>query len=151
MKKRDEIKKIVNRSKHKTEEQKMSNDFAVAFHIYETTELKKELTYLGKIVQEMNLDKHIIDRNIDKLFDLGLLCGDWNKIDGRWLRTYKIHPDALLLVEKVYCNYFGIDRNELSNIKESKNIEEINNKKQANIGTIKQEKLTTEERSFGEK
>lgn len=128
MEKRNEIKNIVQNVEQ--EKQEMPNDFAVAFHIYETTEIKKELTYFGKLVQEMDLDKLLISRSLDALLDLGLLCGQWKNVDARWVRAYKIHPDALVFVEKVYCNYFNISKEEISKIKENGNIEKLNEGKQ---------------------
>ena len=71
----------------------MSNDFKVAMRIYECN-LSGEPIWYRKLADEFEkegtMDRMMVSRNIDKLFDLGIAEGDWEKIDGTWTRTYRI-------------------------------------------------------------
>ena len=108
MERREEIKSIVQtveQTEHKDKKNVLPNDFAVFVEIYKKTELEHELIYFKKLVQTMNLDKMVISRNVDKLFDLGVIYGDWTYVEKEktWQRTFHIEPDALKLAKDIYA------------------------------------------------
>lgn len=86
---------------------KISNDFCVLCKIYELTEIQEETAYFSKLVQNLDLEKKYISRAVDKLFDLGIIYGDWEKVEGYWTRTFNIEPDALPLAKQIYSNQYS--------------------------------------------
>lgn len=51
---------------------------------------------------EGRMSRAAISRNIDKLFDYGIINGTWEKnSDGSWIRSFTIAGEAALLVEKI--------------------------------------------------
>ena len=40
----------------------------------------------------------------DKLNDLGMIIGDWEKVDGKWTRCYQIDSDAKNFIKNVAEN-----------------------------------------------
>ena len=108
MEKRKEIISVVEKGlesvkpETKDEKEKTIEDFDVLVKIYEITEVKHGKAYFRKIVSEMGVDRNVVSANIDKLFDLGMICGSWDKVNGSWRRTFIVDGDAMGLAEKHY-------------------------------------------------
>ena len=82
----------------------LPNDFEVAVKIYNYG-IKEEPVWFTKLVQDFDredgMSRMTVSRNIDKLFDLGIISGDWEKVDGKWVRTFKISGEATQLIKKI--------------------------------------------------
>jgi len=85
-------------------EQVLSNDFLVCTKIYEFTKKKNEDIWFSKLVKSMNgsPSQSTISKSIDKLFDRGMIDGDWKKVDGRWTRTFRITGEFEGFVKGLY-------------------------------------------------
>lgn len=81
----------------------LSNDFLVCTKIYEFNE-RDESIWFSKLVKVMNgsPSQSTISKSIDRLFDRGMIDGDWEKVDGRWTRTFKITGEFKGFVQGLY-------------------------------------------------
>ena len=84
-------------------EQVLSNDFLVCTKIYEFNK-KDEDIWFSKLVRSMKggPSQSAISRSIDRLFDRGMIDGDWKKAEGRWTRTFKITGGSEGFVKGLY-------------------------------------------------
>jgi DNA-binding transcriptional ArsR family regulator len=82
----------------------LSNDFQVCVEIYDYSNVKKEKIWFSKLVKVMSgdLSSSTISKSIDRLFDLGMIDGDWEKVEGRWTRTFRISGEAEGFVKSLY-------------------------------------------------
>lgn len=82
--------------------EKLPSDFEIAIRIYNYNRAG-ESVWLKKLVDD--LDKKIsrvtISKNLDQMFDLGIISGEWEKIDGKWVRTFKISGEATSLISAI--------------------------------------------------
>lgn len=71
--------------------QVISDDLQVCLKIYEYN-LREEEIWFNKLVKEMDGSptQHTISRSLDKLFDRGMIDGEWKKVDGCWTRTLNV-------------------------------------------------------------
>jgi len=83
--------------------QVLSNDFLVCTKIYEFNKNKEDV-WFSKLVKSMNgsPSQSTISKSIDKLFDRGMIDGNWKKVDGRWTRTFKITGEFEGFVKGLY-------------------------------------------------
>lgn len=111
MEKQEKIQNIIKDAEQKTEQKanstqknSISNDFAVLLKIYEITEIEHDLVYFTKLVEKTGYDRLAVSRNVDKLFDLGMIYGDWNYVyaESVWERTFHVEPDALPFVKSLF-------------------------------------------------
>lgn len=86
----------------------ISNDFLVAcvirlFNKHETMIWFNKLSdVLGPVISS----RSTLSRNIDKLFDLGIITGDWTKSDnGNWIRSFRTSGEAERLIDRVIDTY----------------------------------------------
>ena len=87
--------------------EQLSNDFKVAVRILDYNK-KGEPVWFAKLVEDMKeeVSKVTISKNIDKLFDLGIINGDWEKLsNGKWVRTFQIAGEASSLIESIAEKY----------------------------------------------
>jgi len=87
-----------------TRDRVLSNDFLVCVKIYEYNEERKERIWFSKLVDVMKgeLSQSTISKCLDRLFDLGMIDGTWESIDGRWTRTLKITGESMGFVGDLY-------------------------------------------------
>jgi len=83
--------------------QVLSNDFLVCIKIHEFNQ-KKEDIWFSKLVKSMNgtPSQSTISKSLDRLFDRGMIDGDWKKVDGRWTRTFMISGEFKGFVQGLY-------------------------------------------------
>lgn len=81
----------------------LSNDFLVCTKIYEFNKNNEDI-WFSKLVKSMNgsPSQSTISKSIDKLFDRGMIDGDWKKVEGRWTRTFKITSEFEGFVKGLY-------------------------------------------------
>ncbi len=48
------------------------------------------------------MSKATVSKTIDRLFDLGIIDGKWERVDSKWTRIFKVAGEAEDLVKKVY-------------------------------------------------
>ncbi|MCK5260545.1 MAG: hypothetical protein KAJ44_00015 [Thermoplasmatales archaeon] len=74
--------------------------------IYEFTQIKKEKIWFNKIVKilEKDVSRSTISKSLDKLFDLGVIDGNWKKAEGKWTRVFNISGEAKDFVKSIYNN-----------------------------------------------
>ena len=85
-------------------EQVLSNDFQVCTKIYEFNKNSEDIWY-SKLVKVMNgsMSQSTISKSLDRLFDRGMIDGDWKKVDGnRWTRTFKITDEFEGFIKGLY-------------------------------------------------
>lgn len=80
-----------------------ANDFKIAIHIY-LMNINNIECYFSSLVQHSKLDRASVSKHLDRLFDYGIVEGEWlkSKIDGNWYRGFKIDSDAELLIKSSY-------------------------------------------------
>lgn len=83
--------------------QVLSNDFLVCVRIYEYNE-KGEKVWFSKLVKGMDreLTQSTISKCLDRLFDRGMIDGEWEKVDGRWTRTLSVAGEFKGFVKSLY-------------------------------------------------
>lgn len=86
-----------------TKEQIFSNDFQVCLKIYEFNQ-RNEKIWFNKLVKEMNgtPTQSTISKSLDKLFDRGMIDGEWEKVNGCWTRTLKVTGEFTGFVKGLY-------------------------------------------------
>ncbi|MCL2607085.1 MAG: hypothetical protein FWD92_00800 [Methanomassiliicoccaceae archaeon] len=84
-------------------EQVLSNDFLVCTKIYEFGKSGEDV-WFSKLVKSMNgsPSQSTISKSIDRLFDRGMIDGEWKKVEGRWTRTFKITGEFEGFVQGLY-------------------------------------------------
>lgn len=82
----------------------LSVDLKICYRIFEADKITKEKIWLGKLVKLLKKDssRATISKTVDRLFDLGIIDGQWQKVDGKWTRTLKITGEAEDLIRSVY-------------------------------------------------
>ena len=80
-----------------------SLDFLIACVIMESENQKKPIWFkkLEKIL-DGRASRATISKNVDKLFDYGIINGEWILHEGKWIRTFHISGEASSLVGKIY-------------------------------------------------
>ena len=83
--------------------QVLSNDFLICLKIFEANQ-KGEKIWFSKLVEMMRgkISLSTVSKSLDRLFDRGMVDGDWEKVDGRWTRTLKITGEFSGFVEGLY-------------------------------------------------
>lgn len=85
----------------------MSLDFLIACVIRES-EIRGEPIWFNKLekILEGKASRSTISKNIDKLFDYGIISGEWDKnSEGNWIRNFHISGEASALVTKISDEY----------------------------------------------
>lgn len=85
----------------------LSPDLKVCSVIYEFSKVRKEKIWFNKIVRVLDNDvsRSTVSKSLDKLFDLGIIDGNWEKVNGRkWTRVFKIAGEANDFVKNIYDN-----------------------------------------------
>ena len=72
-----------------TNKSELSTDFKVAIYINECN-LHNEPVWFSKIVQGTGLSRQEISVALDRLFDLCILDGEWERVNGKWTRTFRV-------------------------------------------------------------
>ena len=82
----------------------LSNDFVVCRTIYEFSEIKGEKVWYSKLTKILDgsISPATISRSLDKLFDLGMIDGNWEKVDAHWARTFKITGEVKGFIKSIY-------------------------------------------------
>lgn len=64
---------------------------------------KKEKVWLGKLVRILRDDasKVTISKTVDRLFDLGIVDGKWEEVDGKWTRVLTVAGEARGFVRSI--------------------------------------------------
>ena len=83
----------------------LSSDLKVCSVVYEY-DLKGEKIWFSKLVDELRGDicKATITKVIDRLFDLGVIDGKWEKVGGKWTRVLNIAGEAESFIKNIYEN-----------------------------------------------
>ena len=83
----------------------LSNDLKVCYVIYDCQKNRKKI-WFSKLVEVLanDVSRATISKSLDKLFDLGMIDGNWEKVDGKWTRVFKIAGEAEDLVKAIYEN-----------------------------------------------
>lgn len=81
----------------------LSSELKMCVIIYEHN-LRGEKIWFSKLVEVLagDVSRSTISKNIDRLFDLGMIDGKWEKVDGRWTRTFSVAGEAEELVKTLY-------------------------------------------------
>ncbi|MCJ7572583.1 MAG: hypothetical protein MUO82_12050 [Candidatus Thermoplasmatota archaeon] len=84
----------------------LSPELKVCSVIYEFTKIKKEKIWFSKIVKILDKDvsRSTISKGLDKLFDLGIIDGNWEKAERKWTRVFNIAGEANDFVKSIYEN-----------------------------------------------
>ena len=92
------------------EKDKKIEDFTVLAQIYEDTIIDNDIAHFRKIVQETGLDKMYVSSNIDKLFDLCMINGSWERDNkGGWIRCFTICSEAMGIAQNAYERNKALD------------------------------------------
>ncbi len=80
-----------------------SDDFQVCLKIYEFNR-KNEKIWFKKLVEEMDgvPTGPAISKSLDKLFDRGMIDGEWENVDGCWTRTLKVTGEFTGFIKGLY-------------------------------------------------
>lgn len=81
----------------------LSYDLKICYIIKEYQE-RKEGVYFTKLVDELKNDmsRSTVSKTLNKLFDLGIIDGTWEKVDDKWIRVFRIAGEAEDLINKIY-------------------------------------------------
>lgn len=82
---------------------RMALDYLIAYVIWESNRLGQPI-WFNKLEKLMGCkaSRSTISKNIDKLFDYGIISGEWGKNSkGNWVRTFHISDEASALMEKI--------------------------------------------------
>ncbi len=80
-----------------------SDDLQVCLRIYEFNR-RNEKIWFKKLVEEMDgvPTGPVISRSLDKLFDRGMIDGEWENVDGCWTRTLKVTDGSVGFIRGLY-------------------------------------------------
>ena len=86
----------------------LSADLKVCYFIY-GAEQKNEKIWFSKLVKLLDKDvsRGTISKSIDKLFDLGMIDGQWEKVDGKWTRTFTVTGETKSFIRNIFKNATG--------------------------------------------
>ena len=82
---------------------RMALDYLIACTIWESNRLGQPIWFnrLERLL-EGKASRSTISKNIDKLFDYGIISGDWSRnSEGNWVRTFHISGEASALMDKI--------------------------------------------------
>lgn len=84
----------------------LSYDLKICSVIYEYEHEKHEKVWFSKLVDvlEGEMSRATVSKTIDKLFDLGIIDGTWEKVDGKWTRVFKIAGEAEDFIRTIYLS-----------------------------------------------
>ena len=85
----------------------MSLDFLIACVIRESDRNGQQIWFnrLEKLL-EGAASRSTISKTVDKLFDYGIISGEWDKNgDGNWARMFHVSGEASTLVDKISEKY----------------------------------------------
>ena len=72
----------------------LSNEFEVLVYIYEQTEIEKRNICFSQIVEETELEKQVVSRTIDRLYDHMMIDAEWKKIEsGEWRYCFSVSEE----------------------------------------------------------
>jgi predicted transcriptional regulator len=82
----------------------LSNDFKVCIKIYGYSRENSEKIWFSKLAEAMSgeLSPSTISKCVDRLFDMGMIDGKWEKVDRHWIRTFHIAGEAEAFVKSLY-------------------------------------------------
>lgn len=104
------MKSEAKKDKRKNKKKLLSPDFMVATAIY-AHNIKKEVVWYGKLVEELDktklVSKSTIGKALDALFDFGIVKAEYGITDlGRPARLLYITNEAKPTIKKVYENFW---------------------------------------------
>ena len=90
----------------------LSLDLKICMKIYDL-ERKKEKVWLGKLVRILSNDasKVTISKTVDRLFDLGIVDGKWEEVEGKWTRVLTVAGEAEGFIKSVSSSMTGRAKN----------------------------------------
>ncbi len=82
----------------------LSNDLKICVSIYEHDKVLGDKTWLSKLVRELEgeMSRMTISKTLDKLFDLGIIDGHWERTEGKWTRVFQIAGESEDFVRGIY-------------------------------------------------
>ena len=82
--------------------EKLPSDFEIAVRIYEYNS-RNEGVWFTKLVEDLEgrISRATISKNLDQLFDLGIISGEWENLNGKWVRTFRISGEASGLISSI--------------------------------------------------
>lgn len=82
----------------------LSNDLKICTVVYEYDRVKGEKVWFSKLVKilEGDMSRVTISKSLDKLFDLGMVDGNWEKVEGKWTRTFTVAGESEDLIKNIY-------------------------------------------------
>ncbi len=82
----------------------LSNDLKICSVIYEYEHVKHEKIWFSKLVGilEGEISRATVSKTLDKLFDLGMIDGTWEKVEGKWTRVFRVTGEAEELIRTIY-------------------------------------------------
>ncbi len=82
----------------------LGKDMIVALHVWEAAEKHGELMYFSKLVKvlEGKISRVRINKALDRLFDQGILTGEWEKNEQKWIRSIKPANEARNFLKTIY-------------------------------------------------
>ncbi len=88
-----------------------SNDLLVCLEIYHFNQ-KNEKIWFSKLVEMMHrsLTQSTISKSLDKLFDRGMIDGNWENVDGYWTRTLKVTDEFTGFIKGLYNTTKDLDQ-----------------------------------------
>jgi DNA-binding PadR family transcriptional regulator len=81
----------------------LSDEFLICIRIYEFNQEGEDI-WFSKLVKSMNgsPSQSTISKCIDRLFDRGMINGEWKKVGSRWTRTFMITGEFKGFVKGLY-------------------------------------------------
>lgn len=81
----------------------ISDEFLICMKIFEFNE-KKEKIWFSKLVEELGGDQYRIKISdcLDRLSDLGMIDGEWETVNGNWVRTLKVTEEFEGFIRGLY-------------------------------------------------
>ena len=83
----------------------LSLDLKICYWVYDFNK-KKEKVWFGKLIKPLKGEAGLIPmgKAVEKLLDLGILDGHWEKIGDKWARVLMVTGEAESFVKNIYRN-----------------------------------------------
>lgn len=79
-----------------------SKEELACIKLYEFIKIKKEPIYFGKLVTELNIPAKDVSRIEDKLMDLCMIDAQFELVDNKWVRLYRLSNCYLSFFKSLY-------------------------------------------------
>lgn len=82
----------------------LSNDLKICSVIYENEHEIHEKVWFSKLVEILagEMSRATVSKTLDKLSDLGMIDGTWEKVDGKWTRVFTITDEAVDMIRTIH-------------------------------------------------